>query len=119
MKKEEQEKRVNQDYDYAYDFATKVYKRFREIIKAVVLFGSVSQRSVRQESDIDLVILVDDCVVQWDEELIGWYREELAKLIRAQEYHERLHVNTVTLSTFWEELRVGDPVIINLIRYGQ
>ncbi len=107
------------DYDIAYDFATKSYKKFREVIKSIILFGSVSKEKVRKGSDIDIIIIVDDCSIEWDQELIAWYREELSKLIAKQKYRRRLHVNTVTLSTFWEEVKAGEPVVINVIRYGQ
>jgi uncharacterized protein (UPF0332 family) len=54
----------------------------------------------------------------WDEELIAWYRENLALLIAKQKYKKELHINTVTLTAFWKELKEGDPVAINVLRYG-
>jgi len=107
------------DYDIAYDFATKAYQKFREVIKSIVLFGSVAKTEAKPESDIDIIIIVDDCAIAWDQELIAWYREELGKLIVEQNYEKKIHVNTITLSTFWDELRAGLPIIINIIRYGQ
>jgi len=107
------------DYDIAYDFATSVYKQFKEVIKTIVLFGSVVKQAQKKDSDIDIIIIVDDCTIDWDDELISWYREELAKLTAKQQYGKRLHVNTVTLSTFWDQVRTGDPVIINVLRYGE
>lgn len=105
--------------EIALDFSTKAYKKFKDIIKCIVLFGSVAKESDEKKSDIDLIILIDDCSVNWDAELISWYREELAKLVALQKYRNSLHINTVTLTTFWEELRVGEPVIINILRYGE
>lgn len=112
-------KEVSQDYEIAYDFATKVYTQFKDVIKSIILFGSVSKLKEVKKSDIDLIIIIDDCTVQWDQELVAWYREELSKLIQKQKYQRKLHINTVTLSTFWEELKNGEPVTINIIRYGQ
>lgn len=109
----------DQNFKIAYDFATKVYKQFNEVIKTIVLFGSVAKEKTQLSSDIDIIIIVDDCTIQWDEELIGWYREELARLTAKQPYAKKLHINTVTLSTFWEELKAGEPLIINVIRYSQ
>lgn len=103
------------DYDIAYDFATKAYKKFQEAIKSIVLFGSVTKKSTVKGSDIDILVIVDDCSIQWDQELIAWYREEMGKIVNS----ERLHINTVTLSTFWEDVREGEPAAINIIRYGQ
>ncbi len=113
------QKKLHEDYDIAYDFATKAYKKFREVVKSIVLFGSVAKATIKPNSDIDIVIIVDDATINWDDELIAWYREELGKLIAAQKYSKELHVNTITLSTFWEELREGEPLIINILRYGQ
>ena len=107
------------NYDIAYDFATKAYQKFREIIKSIVLFGSVSKNEAVEGSDIDLIIIVDDASIAWDQELIAWYREELGKLIASQNYKKEIHINTVTLSTFWDEVMSGLPVVINIIRYGQ
>jgi predicted nucleotidyltransferase len=107
------------DYDIAYDFSMKAYKQFKEVIKSIVLFGSVAEGKVKKGSDIDLVIIIDDCTIDWDQELIAWYREELGKLVAAQSYKKELHINTVTLSAFWEEVKIGDPIAINVIRYGQ
>lgn len=121
IKKKEKRKAdiAKKDFDIAYDFSTKVYKQFKEVIKTVVLFGSVIKQVPQKDSDIDIIIIIDDCTIDWDDELISWYREELAKLTAKQEYRNRLHVNTVTLSTFWDQVRTGDPVTINIIRYGE
>jgi len=118
-KKVAAEKLEHKRYDDAYDFATKAYKNFREVIKSVILFGSVPKKEATKKSDIDIIIIVDDCTIEWDQELIAWYREELSKLIAKQDYRKDLHVNTITLSTFWEELKAGEPLVINVIRYGE
>lgn len=112
-------KTLETDYDIAYDFAVKAYKKFQDVIKSIALFGSVSKNIPYKKSDVDIIVIVDDCTVLWDEELIAWYREELAKLITKQNYKKEIHLNTVTLSTFWKEVKEGDPVAINVLRYGQ
>jgi predicted nucleotidyltransferase/uncharacterized protein (UPF0332 family) len=114
LKKEQSYK----DYDIAYDYATKVYQKFREVIKSIILFGSTAKEIQQSKSDIDIIIIVDDVLIKWDQELIAWYREELTKLTASLKYPKKLHVNTVTLSTFWNEILVGEPVVINVIRYG-
>jgi len=118
-KKTTYKKELSEDYDIAYDFSTKVYKKFPDIIKSVVLFGSVPKSETKKGSDIDIIIIIDDCTIQWDSELIAWYKTELSKLIESQKYKKELHINTVTLSVFWEEVKAGDPTVINIIRYGQ
>jgi predicted nucleotidyltransferase/uncharacterized protein (UPF0332 family) len=107
------------EIDIATDFANKVYKKFDKLIKSIVLFGSTTKQSTTSGSDIDLIIIVDDASVQFDQELIAWYREELGKIISANPYKKELHINTVKLTTWWNDLLKGDPVIINIIRYGE
>ncbi|MAF50526.1 MAG: hypothetical protein CMH64_00375 [Nanoarchaeota archaeon] len=117
-KRETRQKTIDTDYDIAYDFSIKAYKKFQEVIKSIALFGSVAKKTPYKKSDIDIIIIVDDCTVLWDEELIAWYREGLALLISKQNYKKELHINTVTLTAFWKELKEGDPVAINVLRYG-
>ncbi|MDD5012452.1 MAG: nucleotidyltransferase domain-containing protein [Candidatus Nanoarchaeia archaeon] len=105
--------------EIAMDFATKAYETFNKIIKSVVLFGSSVKQNMTAGSDIDIIIIVDDVAIIWDEELIAWYREELDRLMRKNPYQKDLHINTIKLSTWWEDLMKGDPVVINVLRYGE
>jgi len=104
--------------DIALDFAAKVYKKFDNTIKSIILFGSSAKQISTSDSDIDIVVIIDDVSIKWDEELIAWYREELGKVIMGNPYKKSLHINTVKLSTWWGDLINGDPVVINIIRYG-
>ena len=110
---------LESSHDIAFDFATKVYKKFRDVIKAIAVFGSVPKAQTNPKRDIDMIIIIDDCTINWDDELIAWYREELAKLLIAQNYKKEIHINTVTLTAFWDEVRAGEPLVINVIRYGE
>ncbi len=111
--------RIVTERDIANDFAMKVYKRFDKMVKSIVLFGSQTKGSSTSASDIDIIIIVDDASIAWDQELIAWYREELGKLVRQNPYKKELHINTVRLITWWQDLLRGDPVVINIIRYGE
>ena len=106
------------DHEIATDFAVKAYEQFGKIIKSVVLFGSVEKKTISHNSDIDIVIILDDVSIQWTEELVAWYREELSKLLQANPYTGTLHINTIKLSTWWDSLLKGDPVVLNVIRHG-
>ena len=80
MLKQELKKDFTKDYDIAYDFAAKVYEKFREVIKSIVLFGSTAKETQQRKSDIDIIVIVDDATIQWTQELVAWYRQELARL---------------------------------------
>ena len=110
---------IKKETDIAMDFATKAYKKFDKLIKSVVLFGSTAKQETVSGSDIDIIILLDDVSVNWDQELIAWYREELERIIKGNPYQQALHINTVKLSTWWEDLMRGDPVVLNVLRYGE
>jgi predicted nucleotidyltransferase/uncharacterized protein (UPF0332 family) len=105
--------------EIAMDFATKAYETFNKIIKSVVLFGSSVKQSAVAGSDIDIILIIDDVSIIWDQELIAWYREELDRLLRKNPYQKSLHINTIKLSTWWEDLMRGDPVVLNVLRYGE
>lgn len=109
---------LERDYKIAYEFAFKVQKKFKEIVKSVILFGSVAKQTAKKTSDIDLVILVDDASIKWDGEAIAWYQEELKKIVSKETEGDKLHINTVTLSSFWENVTIGEPAAINILRYG-
>ena len=105
--------------DVARDFAIRVYERFNKMVKSVVLFGSSAKKTAVSDSDIDVMILIDDVSIKWDQKLIVWYREELEEILKKNSYGGKLHINTVKLSTWWDDLLRGDPVVINIIRYGE
>ena len=105
--------------EIAMDFAQKAYVKFDKMIKASVLFGSQAKNTASSGSDIDIILIIDDAAINWDLELISWYREELGKIISAQNYSKELHINTIKLTTWWQDLMHGDPVVLNILRYGE
>jgi uncharacterized protein (UPF0332 family)/predicted nucleotidyltransferase len=104
--------------DMAMDFASKVYREFDALIKSIVLFGSSTKVNVEDKHDVDIIIILDDISVKFDDELISWYRKHLAVLIDNNKYIKPLHVNSVKLSTWWQDLMRGDPIVVNVLRYG-
>ncbi|HTZ41849.1 MAG TPA: nucleotidyltransferase domain-containing protein [Candidatus Omnitrophota bacterium] len=110
---------ITKDSEIAMDFAVKTYERFNKLVKSIVLFGSTIKQTAVVGSDIDIIVIIDDVAINWDQELISWYREELDNIIRKNPYKKSLHVNTIKLSTWWEDLMRGDPMLINVLRYGE
>ena len=109
---------ISGEREIAADFATKVYEKFDQMIKSIVLFGSSAKQTATPDSDIDIIIIIDDVSVKWDQELIAWYREEIGEIIKKNPYAKALHINTVKLSTWWDDMMRGDPIILNILRYG-
>ncbi len=111
--------KIESEHDIALDFATKTYKKFDKSIKAIVLFGSTAKKTRTAGSDIDIIIIIDDVTIKWDQELTAWYRQELNNIINENPYKMNLHINTVKLSTWWDDMIRGDPIVLNIIRYGE
>ncbi|MFA5857269.1 MAG: nucleotidyltransferase domain-containing protein [Candidatus Pacearchaeota archaeon] len=107
------------DRDIAMDFAEKVYQKFDKMVKSVILFGSTQKKEKVIGSDIDIMIIIDDATVIFDDKMAMWYREELGKIIQENPYNKELHINTIRLTTWWDDLSRGDPTVINIIRYGE
>lgn len=110
---------LRNESEIAMDFAVKVYKKFDRMVKSVVLFGSSAKKTATAGSDIDIIIIVDDASIEWDQKLVVWYREELDNLLKQNPYRKSLHINTIKLTTWWEDLMRGDPVVLNILRYGE
>lgn len=110
---------LKSEHDIAMDFAIKVYKKFNKMVKSIILFGSTIKKDLSAGSDIDIMIIIDDVTINWEQSLIIWYREELDKILKSSPYKKDLHINTIKLSTWWEDLMKGDPTVVNIIRYGE
>ena len=104
------------EIDLAYSFARTIHKEFGRFVKAVVLFGSTVRREGKAESDIDILVVVDDVTYTLTPPIVESYRviveEAIVKISR------RIHVTTLRFTSFWEYIKIGDPVGINILRNG-
>lgn len=101
-----------------YDFSLKVVKEFGSLIKSIAVFGSFARGDITQKSDIDIMIILDDASVELTPEIIGFYSRELDSILKKEGSLLRFHVTTVGLSEFFDTVRRGDPLIINILRTG-
>lgn len=101
-----------------YDFTSKVVKMFGTFIKSVVVFGSFARGDISQESDIDLMILIDDASIGLTPEIITFYNKELDKMLRQEGSRLKFHVTTASISEFWDSIKRGDPLTIAILREG-
>ncbi len=112
----EQEKKYNkQEVDITYQFSKLMAKEFQNFIKAIVLFGSTARRN-NTKGDIDVLIIIDDISVQFDKGIVQGYRILTEKIISM--VSPRLHITTMRLTNFWEYIRAGDPIAVNILREG-
>ncbi len=108
---------LNEDLEIARKFAKLMYKEFGSFISAMVLFGSATKNVPDPKKDIDVLIVLDDVRIQFSRELIETYRILAQRAIAATE-PQRLHIQSMKLTSFWEYVRAGDPVAINILRSG-
>lgn len=121
--KQEDKKRIDNDENYhienlgiVRDFSKKLILEMNDLIKAIVIFGSNTHDTLDKDSDIDLMIILDNVSVFVTDELREAYRIITTKL--ANKYPNKLHLMNVNFSDYWDMVRKGDPVMINILRFG-
>ena len=110
-------KYYSKDIDIARKFARLIYHEFGTFIKALVLFGSTTNSTLSLKKDIDILIILDDVKIKFSKELVETYRIITEKVV-ANVDPQRLHIQSMKFTAFWEYVRAGDPVAINILRSG-
>ncbi len=105
-----------QDIDIAYAFAKKVYREFGDFLRGVILFGTTTKKLYKTSGDIDILIVIDDVSMKLTTEIVEAYRIITEKII--MNTSRKIHVTTMRFTTFWEYMRNGDPIGINILREG-
>ena len=103
------------DLDLAYAFAKRCHEECHDLVKAIVLFGSTARKK-QGSHDVDILVILDDVSISFTPELLQTYRVITGKIIK--DLSRRLHITTLKLTAFWEYVRAGDPVAINILRDG-
>jgi predicted nucleotidyltransferase len=115
QKQENLEKYSEAEKDLAYEFSKRLLKETHSFVKGVILFGSVARRR-QQSNDIDILVIIDDVSIQVTRELVEGYRLIVKKIV--SDVSTRLHITTLRYTSFWEYVRAGDPVGVNMLRDG-
>ena len=100
-------------YSRAVKFATEARKMYGDIIKSVLIFGSVVRGDAKKTSDVDVWVLLDDTATKSSEDL----NRVQANLHHIASQIKDLHVQVHTLTAFWQSIRVGSPEFVNFLRY--
>jgi len=106
------------DLDLARKFASEMHKELGPFIKAAILFGSTAreEKPLYGERDIDVLLVIDDLTQILSQEVVQSYRVITENV--ASRVSKRLHITTLKLTTFWDYVRIGDPIAINMLRDG-
>ncbi len=106
-----------EDHETAKEFAEGMEEEFDDFVKEVVLFGSSARKEkALDEGDIDVLVVVNDMTMVVNKQVIEGYRIITTNL--SASISENLHITTLKLSNFWESVKSGDPVMINILRDG-
>jgi len=106
-----------EDLNLAYKFAGEVRQELGSLVKAVVIFGSTARKTKTSEKgDLDILVIVDDISTVLTRELTEAYRVVVQKIIMRTS--TRLHIISLRFTSFWEYIRNGDPIGINMLRDG-
>ena len=97
-------------------FMKAIHKEMGKYIKAVILFGSSARKTAGKKSDIDVLVLIDDSSIVITRDVADAYRIVIQRIIA--KVSRRLHVVTLRLTSFWEYIRNGDPIGVNILRDG-
>lgn len=103
------------ELDASYEFSKRVYTELGSFVKAIVLFGGVARRKSKK-ADIDILLVVDDISIVINDEIVEAYRVIVEKIV--VDVNPNIHVTTLKLTSFWEFVRAGDPVAVNILRDG-
>ncbi|MBR9676804.1 nucleotidyltransferase domain-containing protein [Candidatus Woesearchaeota archaeon] len=109
------EKYSKDDFDIVLSFAKELSSEIKELLRAVVIFGSAA-RHEKKANDIDVLVVLDDASVEITSELSQAYSSITSKIVN--KVSRKLHITTLKYTTFWEYVRSGDPVGVNILRDG-
>lgn len=105
------------EYNLAKKFSEELVKEMRGMICSIALFGSSARgEKTTHEKDIDVLVVINDVSVVLTPEVSETYRIITEKV--SSKISRRFHITTLMLSNFWDYLRVGDPIGINMLRDG-
>src|SRR3989338_208971 len=110
------EKYERHEVDTVHRFSNELYKELGSLVRGIVLFGSSARKKATVKSDIDVLVILDDLTISMSPEVVDAYRVIVNKII--VRVSTRLHITTLRFTSFWDYIRNGDPIGINILRDG-
>lgn len=98
-------------------YKDEVLKRYKNIIKSVVLFGSLVRGDFHEKSDIDILVVYDDTYARFTPEMKDRFDDELYDM--SKRISEYITVQPAwSLTEFWDMARIGHPLLFTIVRDG-
>ena len=98
-------------------FKDEVLKRYKDIVKAIVIFGSFTRQDFHEKSDIDMLVIIDDVTARFTPEMKDEFDDRLYDITKR--ISENMTVQPAwMLSEFWDMARIGHPLLFTIVRDG-
>ncbi|MBI2972015.1 MAG: nucleotidyltransferase domain-containing protein [Candidatus Aenigmarchaeota archaeon] len=111
------EKLRKKQLDIANKFKDDVLKKYKNFVKAVVLFGSFTRGDFHEKSDIDLLVIIDDTMTRFTPEQKLRFDDDIYFI--GKDISEHITVQPAwTLTEFWDMARIGHPLLYTIVRDG-
>lgn len=98
----------------AVKFTNEVRRQYGDLIKSVLVFGSIVRGEMKKGSDVDMWVILDDTATKSSEDLD---KVQSHLHLVAHELKD-LHVQTTNITEFWQWVKIGSPELVNFLRYG-
>lgn len=106
-----------EEYNLTRRLSDVLLKELKGMLNSVVLFGSSARaEKTLHQKDIDVLLIVNDVSIIFTPEVSETFRIIIEKA--SARISNRFHINTIKLSNFWDYMRSGDPIGINMLRDG-
>lgn len=95
-------------------FTSEARKHYGDLIKSVLIFGSIVRGDARKTSDVDVFVILDDTATKSSEDL----EKVNSHLYLIAHELKDLHIQTNTLTEFWNWIKIGSPELVNFLKHG-
>ncbi len=98
-------------------FKDEVLQKYKDFVKAVVIFGSFVRKDFHEKSDIDLLVIIDDTLARFTPEMKLNFDDDIYNI--GKRISEDIVVQPAwTLTEFWDMARIGHPLLYTIVRDG-
>jgi predicted nucleotidyltransferase len=95
-------------------FTNEARKHYGDMIKSVLIFGSIVRGDAVKTSDADVWVILDDTATKGTDDID---KVQSHLFLIAHEMKD-VHVQTTPLTEFWHWIKTGSPELVNFLRYG-
>jgi len=111
------EKIRKKQMDIANKYKDELLKRYKNIMKSIVLFGSLVRGDFHEKSDIDILVVYDDTLARFTPEMKDRFDDDIYYM--AKDISENITVQPAwSLTEFWDMARIGHPLLYTIVRDG-